>query len=63
MVQRTFYQDQWNQNKIWEVVKLSGGFYLRQYIAGKQYGKGLRTTKKFIASIGIFDFHKVPGVQ
>lgn len=41
MVQRTFYQDKWNEKKVWEAVKLSGGFYLRQYIDGKQYGRGI----------------------
>lgn len=37
-VQRTFYQDRWNPDKTWEVVKLVGGYYLRQYIKGKQFG-------------------------
>lgn len=58
---RTFYQDPWNANKIWEVVKLSGGYYLRQYIKGIQYGKGLRTTKRYITSIGIFGFKMING--
>ena len=58
-LQRTFYQDRWNENKIWEVVKLVGGYYLRQYINGKQFGRGIKTTKKFIQSIGIFDFEVV----
>lgn len=56
--QRTFYQDRWNPNKTWEVVKLVGGYYLRQYIKGKQFGRGIRTTKKYIQSIGVFDFEK-----
>lgn len=59
MVQRTFYQDIWNEKKVWEVVKLSGGFYLRQYIDGKQYGRGIRTSKRFIEGIGIMGFPKV----
>lgn len=58
-VQRIFYQDRWNPDKTWEVVKLVGGYYLRQYVKGQQFGNGLRTTKKFIESIGIFDFEIV----
>lgn len=58
-IKRTFYRDAWNKNKVWEVVELSGGYYLRQYINGKQFGRGLRTTKKHIQKIGIFDFEKV----
>ena len=44
-----------------DVVKLVGGFYLRQYIDGKQQGRGLRITKEFIKSIGILDFQEVTG--
>lgn len=40
-------------------MKLSGGYYLRQYVSGRQIGKGLRTTKKFISDIGIFGFEEV----
>lgn len=61
--QRTWYQDRYNDKKIWEVVKLVGGYYLRQYIYGKQFGKGIRTSKRFIASIGIFDFEEVAGLR
>lgn len=62
-VQRTFYQDRWNKNKVWEVVQLVGGYYLRQYVCGQQWGRGLRTTKKFIKSLGILEFEQVPAVQ
>ena len=62
-VSRTFYRDKWNRNKVWEVAKLAGGYYLRQYISGDQVNRGLRTTKAFIQSIGIFDFEKVEGVS
>lgn len=62
MAQRKFYQDRWNEKKVWEVVRLSGCFYLRQYIEGRQWGRGLRTTKKFIKNIGILDFQEVAGV-
>lgn len=61
-VQRTFYQDKWNKNKVWEVAHLVGGYYLRQYVCGKQWGKGIRTTKKFIQSIGVFEFEQVAGI-
>lgn len=59
MVKRTYYRDRYNCNKVWEVVKLTGGYYLRQYIWGRQTGKGLRTTKKFIRSLGILDFEVI----
>ncbi len=58
-IKRTFYRDAYNDNKVWEVAELSGGHYLRQYINGQQFGRGLRTTKKHIQEIGIFDFEKV----
>ncbi len=63
MVKRTFFKDRYNSSKVWEVVKLRGGYYLRQYICGRQQGKGLRTTKKFIQSIGIFEFEQIPEIQ
>lgn len=37
-VRRTYYRDRWNEKKVWEVVKLVGGYYLRQYISGQQVG-------------------------
>lgn len=55
-LQRIYYKDRYNERKVWEVTKLNGGYYLRQYVSGRQAGRGLRTTKKFIKSIGIFDF-------
>ena len=54
---RTYHKDRYNENKIWEVTKLSGGYYLRQYISGRQTGKGLRTAKQFISDTGIFEFN------
>ena len=60
-VQRTYYQDKYNSDKVWEVTKLRGGYYLRQYVCGEQFGKGLRTTKKFIQSLGILDFEVMEG--
>lgn len=58
-IKRTFYQDKWNENKVWEVVAMVGGYYLRQYICGQQLGRGLKTTKAFIKSLGIFEFEIV----
>lgn len=58
-LQRIYYRDRYNSDKIWEVVKLNGGYYLRQYICGRQTRRGLRTTKKFIRSLGILDFEVV----
>lgn len=63
MVKRTFFKDRYNSSKVWEVVKLSGGYYLRQYICGRQQGKGLRTTKKFIQDIGIFEFDQIAEIR
>lgn len=37
-LQRNYYRDRWNEKKVWEVVKLVGGYYLRQYISGQQVG-------------------------
>lgn len=61
LLRRVYYKDRYNENKLWEVTKLSGGYYLRQYVSGRQIGKGLRTTKKFISDIGIFGFEEVKG--
>ena len=63
MVKRTYYRDRYNCNKVWEVVKLNGGYYLRQYICGSQIGRGLRTTKKFIQSLGILDLEVITDFQ
>lgn len=62
-VQREFYRDSWNSNKVWEVAKLVGGYYLRQYVCGKQVNRGIRTTKKFIQSIGVFDMERVEALR
>lgn len=62
-VQRIFYQDRWNENKVWEVAQMVGGYYLRQYVCGEQWGRGVRTTKKFIKSLGILEFEQVPAIQ
>lgn len=54
-MKRTIYQDPYNSNKTWEITKLKGGYYLKQFINGEQFGKGLRTTKKNLEKIGIFE--------
>lgn len=60
MPKRAFYRDKYNENKVWEVVTLSGyNYYLRQYIKGTQSGRGLRCTKQYIKQIGILDFEKI----
>lgn len=59
MVKREWYRDRYNSKKTWEVVKMVGGYYLRQYVEGQQVNTGLRTTKAFIASIGIFEFERI----
>lgn len=51
---RTYCKDRYNDNKVWEVAKLKVGYYLRQYVCREQFGKGLRTTKKYIQSLGLF---------
>lgn len=61
-VKREFCRDRYNQDKVWEVSRLAGGYYLRQYVKGQKFGSGLRTSKKFIESIGIFEFEKVGGI-
>lgn len=61
---RTLFQDRYNRRKVWEVVRLAGGgFYLRQYINGKQFGRGSRTTKKHIDDIGIMEFEEIPAIK
>ena len=52
---RTIYQDPYNSIKTWEVTELSGGYYLKQFIKGKQFSRGSRTTKKHLKEIGIFE--------
>lgn len=62
-LQRTYYRDRWNEKKVWEVAKMVGGYYLRQYISGRQVGSGVKTSKKFIRSIGVLEFEKVGGIR
>lgn len=59
MVKKDLYQDRYNSSKTWQVCHLSGGTYLKQFVNGIQQGSGIRCNKKFIKSIGIFDFEMV----
>ena len=52
---KTLYQDKYNPQKTWEVTSNSHGFYLRQFICNKQFGKALKTTREYIKSIGVLD--------
>ena len=52
---RTLYQDRYNPKKTWEVTSISHGFYLRQYICDKQFGRGLKTSREYLKNIGILD--------
>lgn len=56
---RVFYQDEYNLNKVWEVVTLKGGYYLRQYIKGKQFGRGVRVTKTFLQQLNLLGGGKI----
>jgi len=58
-MKRTYYRDKWNAKKIWEVTKLSHGIYLRQYINGWQFSRGVRTNKKKLADIGITEMEEI----
>lgn len=62
-LQRTYYKDRYNENKVWEEIKLNGGYYLRQYVYDRQIGRGLRTTKNFISDIGIFGFEVTSDIR
>lgn len=62
MLVRRYYKDAYNPQKVWEVTQLVGGYYLRQYVNGRQFNRGTRVTKKFLKSIGILDFEVVDGM-
>lgn len=58
-MKRRYFKDRYNGAKVWEVTKLVGGYYLRQFIAGKQFGSGIKTTKSKIEEIGIFAMEEI----
>lgn len=59
MVTKVMYQDGYNPKKTWQVCHLKGGFYLKQFIGGIQFGRGLRCSKKYLQSLGVLDFKKL----
>ena len=59
IVKREWNRDRYNSKKTCEDEKMLGAYYLRQYVDGQQVNTGLRTTKAFIASIGIFEFERI----
>lgn len=56
VVKRTYYQDPYNEKKVWEVSQLEHGLYLRQFISGTQFGRGERVSKSWLNDLGILDF-------
>lgn len=59
LMKRELYQDKYNSDKVWQVNYLEGGYYLKQFIKGEQFGKGLRTTKKYLNELGIFEMNLI----
>lgn len=43
--------DRYNIDKKWQIIKLKGGYYLKQFIKNKQFGRGARISKKRIEKI------------
>ena len=60
-MKKVLYQDIYNPQKTWEVTTMKNGFYLKQFICGHQYCRGLRATKSFIENIGVFDMPVLSG--
>ena len=59
MKKRVLYKDPYSNTKFFEVTKLSGGYYLKEILNGKQFGRGVRTTKRSLKLIGITDMPMV----
>ena len=58
---RTYYKDKYNNNKVWEITKQSGGnYYVKQFINGKQFGKGTRMSQEMIKGLGLGKVVKSP---
>ena len=53
---RTYYQDPYNEKKVWEVSDVEHGFYLRQFIGNRQFGTGERVSKAELDSLGISNY-------
>lgn len=58
-----YFADTWNSHKVWRVTEINHGMYLRQIINGKQFGRGIRTNKKQLESIGITGMRKIAEVE
>ena len=61
-VKNSIYQDTYNPVKTWQVCYMNNGFYLKQFINNVQFGSGLRCSKKYIESLGIFTFKQIKTV-
>lgn len=57
-----YYKDKYNPSKAWGVTKLKGGYYLKQYIKGKQMGRGVKTSKSYLNQVGILEFDKIDNI-
>ena len=58
-MKRTYYLDKYNNKKIWEVTELSHGIYLRQYISGRKFGRGVRTNNANLKDMGIIEMEVI----
>ena len=58
-MKRTYYLDKYNSKKIWELTELSHGIYLRQYISGRKFGRGVRANKAKLKDIGIIEMEVI----
>lgn len=59
MTVKHLYQDRYNPKKTWLVCYMQGAMYLKQFVDGVQFNKGMRCTKAQINEIGIFDFKRI----
>lgn len=59
MVTKHLYQDRYNPKKTWLVCYMKGAIYLKQFVDGLQFNKGMRCTKAQIKQIGILDFKRI----
>lgn len=54
-MERKLYVDGYNKSKVWEVTCLKGGFYLKEYVAGKQHSRGVKLSLKKLKKMGILN--------
>ncbi|OLS02917.1 hypothetical protein [Tissierella creatinophila] len=67
-IERRFFIDKYNINKIWEVAYLKGTYLIRQYIKNNDnsfclLGKGSRRNEKELKELGILDFKELTNIQ